>query len=263
MRSPEASSFVLEAASAAAPGRREVKFSLPNVDAWKFRSILAVNCRRVSYAGATSRVCSIYFDDAALCALRANLDGTSRRTKTRIRWYDTPFPEKRFFFEVKRREDDGIFKERTPILASGSLASMSFHEIVVGLARVLPARLREHLIARSEPKLLIEYERTYYEAIDGPIRITLDRDLTFWGQGGLYPSRRFPARVPGLTIPRRESSVWSRRTHPGAPPPPRTLGYPVVEIRPGLPTPRAVAAVSAVMHRFPKFSNVSLEHASA
>ena len=108
MRSPEASSFVLEAASAAAPGRREVKFSLPNVDAGKFRSILAVNCRRVSYADATSRVCSIYFDDAALSALRANLDGTSRRTKTRIRWYDTPFPEKRFFFEVKRREDEAL-----------------------------------------------------------------------------------------------------------------------------------------------------------
>ena len=154
MSSPEASPFALEAASAAAPGRREVKFSLPNVDAGKFRSILDVNCRRVSYAGATSRVCSIYFDDAASSALRANLDGTSRRTKTRIRWYDTPFPEKRFFFEVKRREDDGIFKERTPILASGSLASMSFHEIVVGLARVLPARLRERLVARSEPKLM-------------------------------------------------------------------------------------------------------------
>ena len=200
MRSPEASSFVLEAASAVAPGRREVKFSLPNVDAGKFRSILDVNCRRVSYAGATSRVCSIYFDDAALSAMRANLDGTSRRTKTRIRWYDTPYPESRFFFEVKRREDDGIFKERTPIVASASLASMSFREIVEGLARVLPARLREHLIVRSEPKLLIEYERTYYEALDGPIRITLDRDLTFWGQGGLYPSRRFPARVPGLTI---------------------------------------------------------------
>ena len=85
MRSPEAPSFALESASVAAPGRREVKFSLPNVDAGKFSSILDVNCRRVSYAGATSRVCSIYFDDAALSAFRANLDGTSRRTKTRIR----------------------------------------------------------------------------------------------------------------------------------------------------------------------------------
>jgi len=48
---------------------------------------------------------------------------------------------------------------------------------------------------------MVEYERAYYEALDGPLRITLDRDLVFWSQEGkLYPSRRFAVRVPGLTI---------------------------------------------------------------
>ncbi len=46
--------------------RREVKFALPHADFGKFRSILEVNCRRVSYAQPTSRVVSLYFDDVQL-----------------------------------------------------------------------------------------------------------------------------------------------------------------------------------------------------
>ena len=70
MTSSSAPPFTLEApGSGSAPVlRREVKFALPNADAGKLRSILDVNCRRVSYGRDTSRVCSIYFDDAALSA---------------------------------------------------------------------------------------------------------------------------------------------------------------------------------------------------
>ncbi len=92
-------------------------------------------------------------------------------------------------------------KERVPIHTETPLQATALHDIVSGLARVLPTRMKELLMARAEPKLMVEYERTYYEALDGPLRITLDRDLVFWSQEGkLYPSRRFAVRVPGLTI---------------------------------------------------------------
>ena len=90
--------------------RREVKFALPHVDFGKFLSILEVNCRRVSYAQPTSRVASLYFDDVLLSSCHDNLDGTPRRSKLRLRWYDTPLPETKFFFEVKRRADDTMTK---------------------------------------------------------------------------------------------------------------------------------------------------------
>ena len=201
MTSPETARFTLAGEVTSAPPRCEVKFSLPNVDAGKFRAILDVNCRRVRYARATSRICSIYFDDAALSACRANFDGTPRRTKTRIRWYDTPFPEKRFFFEVKRREDQGIIKERAPIQASTPLDTTPFHAIVSSLGCALPERQWEIFMARCEAKVMIEYERAYFEARDAPVRITLDRDLVFWSQDGKSsPDRRFGTPVAGLTI---------------------------------------------------------------
>ena len=78
MTSSSAPNFALEAPRAAAPIlRREVKFALPNADAGKLRSILDVNCRRVSYGRPTSRVCSIYFDDVALSACPATRSGQS------------------------------------------------------------------------------------------------------------------------------------------------------------------------------------------
>lgn len=201
MTALETAPFTRAGEVTSAPPRREVKFALDNVDEGKFRSILDVNCRRVQYVGATSRIVSIYFDDAVLSACRANLDGTPRRTKTRIRWYDTPFPEKRFFFEVKRREDEAIVKERVPIDASAPLDTTPFHEIVSSLGRALPDRQREVFMARPEAKLMIEYERAYYEALDAPVRITLDRDLVFWSQiGKSSPDRRFGTRAVGLTI---------------------------------------------------------------
>ena len=56
-------------------------------------------------------------------------------------------------------------------------------------------------MARSEAKVMIEYERAYYEAKDAPVRITLDRDLVFWSQDGKSsPNRRFGTGAAGLTI---------------------------------------------------------------
>lgn len=181
--------------------RHEVKFAVPDVDAGKLRAVLDANCRRVSHHQSTSRVVSLYFDDAELSSCRANLDGVARRSKVRLRWYDGPFPRERLFFEIKEREDYGIRKTRFLLSARDSLEAMSFAEIVAGLGGVLPAEASERLALRGEPTLIAEYQRTYYEAHVGPLRVTLDQDLTVYGQRGhRSPSRRFPVRTPRLTI---------------------------------------------------------------
>ncbi len=190
--------------------RREIKFALPHVDFGKFRSILEVNCRRVSYAQPTSRVVSLYFDDVQLSSCQHNLDGTPRRSKLRLRWYDTPLPETRFFFEVKRRADDTTTKERFRLRSEVALASLDIREIVAALSRTLPAPQVELLRARDEPVLITEYERHYFEALGEPLRVTVDTNLVFYPQTNVGPlRRRFPVRVPELVILEGKAPIGS------------------------------------------------------
>ncbi len=57
------------------------------------------------------------------------------------------------------------------------------------------------LLERSEPVLITEYERRYFEAVGASIRITVDSDLAFYPQvGRRHASRRFGERVPDLVI---------------------------------------------------------------
>ncbi len=195
--------------------RREIKFALPHVDFGKFRSILEVNCRRVSYEQPTSRVVSLYFDDVLLSSCHDNLDGTPRRSKLRLRWYDTPLPETKFFFEVKRRTDDVLAKERFPLRSAVALASLEIREIVAALSRALPAPQAELLRARDEPVLITAYERHYFEALGEPLRVTVDTNLVFYPQtNGGPPRRRFPVRVPELVILEGKAPVGSEHRLP-------------------------------------------------
>jgi hypothetical protein len=181
--------------------RNELKFALPRADLGKLEAILEVNCRRVSYRNRTSRVASLYFDDPNLGACRENLDGTSRRSKLRLRWYDDPFPRDELFFEIKKRRGRATTKERHPLSLAAPLESVTVRETVKALARMLPQSLSEALLARSEAIVLVEYERHYFEAAGGGLRLTLDSDLAFYSQlGRLRPSRRFPVVEKGVVI---------------------------------------------------------------
>jgi hypothetical protein len=179
--------------------RREVKFALPDTDLGKLRSILEVNCHRITHRHKTSLVSSLYFDDARLSACHENIEGVSQRSKLRLRWYDGD--ERRLFLEVKRRREHVVAKERLPIEASLELGSLSFRDMLKGLCRILPPRLREHLIARPEPVLICQYRREYFKALDGPTRITLDRAITCYGQmSRRQPEKRFAKTIPDLVI---------------------------------------------------------------
>ncbi len=214
------------------PERAEVKFALPRADLGKLETILEVNCRRVWYRNRTSRVASLYFDDHRLSACRDNLDGSSTRAKLRLRWYDTPFPEGEVFLEVKRRLGRATIKERHRLPLAERFESVSIRETVKALLAALPPARRETLLARPDPIVIVEYERSYFDAPSGPsvpsgkdgrVRITLDSDLTFYSQvGRLRPTRGFPVRMPGVVIVEAKTSGGSEDAvrellHPLAP----------------------------------------------
>ena len=69
------------------------------------------------------------------------------------------------------------------------------------IAASVPRSLREILLARPDAVVIVEYERSYFEAKGGSARITLDRDLVFYSQvGRLRPIRLFPVRAPEILI---------------------------------------------------------------
>jgi hypothetical protein len=190
--------------------RREIKFAMPRSDVGKLRSILDVNLRPVRYRNETSRIASLYFDDAQLSSCRLNVDGTSRRSKMRLRWYDSPLPERELFFEVKTRRGDVLGKERLALRSTLPRGSLPLRGLADELARLLPGAESALLMARSEPILITEYERRYFEAPGEPMRFTIDSDLVFYAQlGERRVSRRFGERVPDLAILEVKAPVGS------------------------------------------------------
>ena len=179
--------------------RREVKFALPNGDAAKVRSILDVNCQRIVHSGPSSMVNTIYYDDIRLSGCQENLDGVPRRAKVRLRWYDDD--DVRVFFEIKRRVDSMVHKERMELHAHQPLGDMTYREILEELQRILPAPAAEMLLARPEAILMTEYRREYFRAPGSRVRITLDEDIVSYSQRGLRrPRKGFGTKGSELVI---------------------------------------------------------------
>lgn len=181
--------------------RSELKFDFENSDEEKVRSTIGLSCRRVVHARPVSRVMSLYFDDPALGDCARSMDGAGDRAKVRLRWYDSPFPARRCWFEIKRRHHGVMSKRRIELECAADFAELSHAAIHEGLTAALPAEAALWLVARPIPTMLIGYDREHFvDAVSG-IRLTLDRNLISWPQtGALRPAVRFGAPVPDRFI---------------------------------------------------------------
>jgi hypothetical protein len=65
-------------------------------------------------AGGGYQVNSVYLDSPALTLCNATVQGHKNRFKLRIRFYDDA-PSSSVFFEIKRRVNDAILKERARV----------------------------------------------------------------------------------------------------------------------------------------------------
>ena len=187
-----------ESASGSSRARRELKFAVPFADPGKVRSILAANCRRVTYDQPASLVTSIYFDDDAMRSYKESVEGSGLRSKVRLRWYDSGSP---VFLEVKRRQFELVAKKRVALEPTVHPEELTFREIRDGLCREIPAELREILFAHPHPTVMTQYRREYYELPGGACRITVDSELKWFDQSGrLRPNRKFGVELPRTVI---------------------------------------------------------------
>lgn len=197
------------ASSAAGPDavtleRRELKFALPGVDSAAIIETLSGNLEPLAFGGAAdSRVSSIYFDNDQLVSCRESMDGVSRRTKVRMRWYDAPLEEAtELWFELKHRRNVSISKERFPIRLPRPLSAFPFADLHRYVTRSLGSKTaQEWLSLRPSPTVLVSYRRRHFRDPASGIRLTVDREICGYDQLGLrVPARRFGTPLEGVTV---------------------------------------------------------------
>ncbi len=181
--------------------RRETKYILPNADVGKFRRLMEGNGRRLIHNESISTVRSIYFDDVLLSDCQANLNGISPRKKARLRWYDSLTPGEVLFFEIKWRDNRATGKHRLELQLERDLSQLPYRQMYDELIEILPPQHVADLLKRSDPVVIVEYQREHFASADGLLRATLDYGLTFYDQTGKCSiSTSFPFRMPELLV---------------------------------------------------------------
>lgn len=165
--------------------RREFKYYIPieQVDALRQRLLANMEHDPFCLKHENKRYCvrSIYLDTRSLLFYYEKIDGLKIRKKLRIRVYDNPGDFNVSFFEIKRKIDDIVRKQRAttliqdvPNLMNGAVIRL--HDEKKKFER---ANLDNFIYITKrlnlEPKILVTYEREAFAGIDDPyLRVTFD-----------------------------------------------------------------------------------------
>lgn len=136
-------------------------------------------------AGGGYQVNSVYLDSPDLELCNATMQGLKNRYKLRIRFYDD-LPASPVFFEIKRRVNDAILKERARVKRDSVPRLLSGHwpqhdDVVKFSPKSFDSLrhfcdLRNRLQARGQA--IVTYEREAYVTPDSDsVRVTFDRNL--------------------------------------------------------------------------------------
>ena len=168
--------------------RYELKYLIDERCARRVRDFVRVQLRRDRFAqpamAGAYPVYSIYLDSADLSLFNATLHGHKNRFKLRARYYDHQ-ADSPVFFEIKRRVNDIIFKERAAVrreavkrLLAGAPASREDlidpddHDAFSSLHHFCHLR---HLV-QAGGRTIVAYTREAWNAADNDdLRVTFDR----------------------------------------------------------------------------------------
>lgn len=128
---------------------------------------------------------NLYLDSDDLAIYWGTINGDKNRYKLRLRFYEDN-PKTPIFFEIKRRMNDAIMKQRGGVkrpaveaVLNGQLPGPD--DLVSGDARQLVAiqRFVELMIRdRAAPTAHVTYEReAWISPVDNSVRVTLDRNV--------------------------------------------------------------------------------------
>jgi len=168
--------------------RYELKYRIPETKARMVAQYIQTYIRPDKYSEKCPDfaypLASLYFDSDTLHLCRETIEGKKNRFKLRIRCYEDN-PQSPCFFEIKRRINNVIFKDRARLtkniiakLVQGGRAPDSLdkrdHEVLSLFQFYLQS-------LRANPVVLVRYMRQAFEGEDpnNRVRITFDRGLSF------------------------------------------------------------------------------------
>lgn len=164
--------------------RNELKYSIDYADYLSLRQRLYPIMKADPHVNADGRytIRSIYFDNYSDKALREKIDGTAKREKFRIRYYNDDFSF--ITLEKKMKCDSLCLKLDAPLtesecrlLLDGRLDWMLSHQ--APLIKEFYAKLKG---SQLRPRVLVSYTREPYIYAPGNVRVTFDSDIrtTLW-----------------------------------------------------------------------------------
>ena len=165
--------------------RFEYKYIIPNTQLVKLREMIAPFVQLDKYArnhGGEYTVRSIYFDTPELECYREKIAGVKRRNKVRLRGYNGGGNGDTVFFEIKKKVDEPLFKNRVSMTFAEALKTLEGREVTDVIASENARRFLYHLYARRmQPVVTVIYEREPFQALlkdlDNDLRITFDKNL--------------------------------------------------------------------------------------
>ncbi len=126
---------------------------------------------------------NIYFDTLGMDNYHDNVDGQTKRSKVRIRWYGDLFGSITDpVLEYKLKE--GLVGKKESFILNSFKLDKTFERSVIeqAVASRLPNEIKHQLLS-LEPFLLNSYRRKYFLSRDRKFRVTVDHNLTYYKIG--------------------------------------------------------------------------------
>lgn len=159
--------------------RHEIKFYINQMDASMIESRLRLMMARDPFAGTdgTYKIRSLYFDDMKDTALWDNLGGVDSRAKYRLRFYnkDSSFVK----LECKAKSN-GLTGKRTALIGKAEAMRILRGDIGFLAEASHPVLMDFYLACNTRllrPKVIVDYIRTAFIALEGDTRITIDSGI--------------------------------------------------------------------------------------
>jgi len=119
---------------------------------------------------------SIYFDDNNLSNIKDNLEGEKKRIKYRVRWYGSEKYIFKPFLEIKYKDALKTRKIRDIIKLDKELKSDDFFNLNILKKKINYKGFNKNIL---QPKILINYKRTYLVSSNNLIRATIDENIKY------------------------------------------------------------------------------------
>lgn len=132
---------------------------------------------------------SIYFDNYFYSSYEDSIEGSSLRTKKRIRWYGTEMEPINATLEIKKKH--GIFSWKQ--LLKNKYVINPTANTWCKFIRDKDTTIVVSPLFKLCPISIISYYRQYYCSFDGTVRLTIDRNLKTYRQDrGINPNLSHP-----------------------------------------------------------------------